>query len=518
MPRVTINNQFLDVPDGATILEAAQNVGITIPTLCHLKGHPALTSCMVCLVEIEGSARLRPSCATPIEDGMVVTTDTPAVQAARRGTLELLLSEHVGDCIGPCQSVCPAHMDIPTMIRHLAAGEFREAFITVQTHIALPAVLGRICPELCERGCRRAQRDAAVAICQLKRFTAEGNFASATPYQPDCRPATGKRVAIIGAGPAGVSAAYYLRQLGHACVLLDAAAQPGGSLRQIDVERLPPELLDADLARVMALDVAWRPASPITTADALQALCRTYDAVLLATGTLTPETAGAWGVAWKGKGLAVEHETLMTASIGVFACGNAVHPSKHAVHAVASGRQAAHGIDAYLHGVLHLDHARPFSTHIGHLSPDELALQVAQVSGSARVAPSGGAAGFSIEEAQREAARCLHCDCRKLSTCQLRTVAMSCGAHPARHPGPRKAYELETTPAGLMHEAGKCILCGRCVKLCEAAGEPVGLTITHRGFAAQVTVPFGEPLGEGMRVVAEACVAACPTGALAWKR
>ncbi len=92
------------------------------------------------------------------------------VRAARRTALELLLGDHLGDCVGPCQTICPAHMDIPTMLRQLAAGQYRDALITVKRHIALPAVLGRICPELCEK--------AAGARSRMRRSPSAGSNGS----------------------------------------------------------------------------------------------------------------------------------------------------------------------------------------------------------------------------------------------------------------------------------------------------------------------------------------------------
>ena len=122
MPSVTIDDRVVDVPEGATVLDAARQLGIDIPTLCFLGGHPPQTSCMVCLVKVDGARRLVPACATKARDGMRIESETDEIRTARRTALELLLSDHLGDCIAPCQAVCPAHMSIPQMIRQIAAG------------------------------------------------------------------------------------------------------------------------------------------------------------------------------------------------------------------------------------------------------------------------------------------------------------------------------------------------------------------------------------------------------------
>ncbi len=98
MCKITINQQLVEAERGSTILEAARRAGVRIPTLCHLEGHPAIGACRVCLVEVEGAKALVPSCATPISDGMKIRTASRRVREARRTVVELLLSEHEGDC------------------------------------------------------------------------------------------------------------------------------------------------------------------------------------------------------------------------------------------------------------------------------------------------------------------------------------------------------------------------------------------------------------------------------------
>ena len=148
---------------------------------------------------------------------MEVESETAEVHQVRRTALELLLSDHVGDCLAPVPLRLPGPHGHPAD----APADHRRATCArrsrrSRTRIALPAVLGRICPKPCEKGCRRGAADGAVAVCQLKRFVADADLASGAPYLPECKPATGKRVAIVGAGPTGLSAAYYLRREGHA--------------------------------------------------------------------------------------------------------------------------------------------------------------------------------------------------------------------------------------------------------------------------------------------------------------
>jgi NADPH-dependent glutamate synthase beta subunit-like oxidoreductase len=206
-----------------------------------------------------GDDRRVPSCATAAEDGMELESETEEVRGVRRSALELLLSDHLGDCLAPCQFACPAQMDIPKMLRQIASEDLRDAIVTVKRDIALPAVLGRICPAPCEKACRRRPADGAVAICLLKRFVADADLVAEERYRPHCKPASGKRVAIIGAGPAGWSAAYYLLGQGHGCTIFDEDPDPGGRLRhETTEEELPRDVLDADLQPVIQLGAELR--------------------------------------------------------------------------------------------------------------------------------------------------------------------------------------------------------------------------------------------------------------------
>ena len=113
MINITINNQQISVAPGTTLLAAARSVGVEIPTLCYLEGYPHNTSCMICVVEEKQTGKLVPSCSAVVQEGMVVETDNARIHEFRKDTLDLLLTEHVGDCEAPCQRICPAYMNIP---------------------------------------------------------------------------------------------------------------------------------------------------------------------------------------------------------------------------------------------------------------------------------------------------------------------------------------------------------------------------------------------------------------------
>jgi len=518
MPRIVIDNREIDAEPGETILDAARRLGIAIPTLCHLAGHPAATSCMVCVVRVNGAERLVPACATKAADGMVVESDADDVRAARRAALELLLSDHVGDCEAPCRTACPAHMDIPLMIRQIAAADMTGAIRTVKRHIALPAVLGRICPAPCEKACRRGALDKPVSICLLKRYAADTDLGSSGPFLPSCSQRSGRKVAIIGAGPAGLAAAWHLLKDGHSCTIFDDRGEPGGMLRSIGDGRLPAAVLDAEIDAIMRLGADCKLRTRVGREIRFDELRAAFDAVLIAVGQVQKADAAAFGIEYGDKGLRVDRHTLQTSTPGVFAAGSAVTPSRLAVRAVADGRAAAISISQYLAGAHVTGEPHRFTVHAGKLGEAEMSQFAAGLAADGRTQPSGGAAaGFTTAEALREASRCLHCDCRKKDACKLRDHAGEYNARPGAHKGERRSFEQDASHPSVIYEPGKCISCGICVRITAAAKEPLGLAFTGRGFGVRVAVPFGRPLAEGLTKVARECVLACPTGALAFK-
>ena len=131
--------------------------------------------------------------------------------------------------------------------------------------------------------------------------------------------------------------------------------------------------------------------------------------------------------------------------------------------------------------------------------------------------PFGAATALSDDEARLESQRCLRCDCRKPDACLLRQYAHAYGAKQTRYKSDRRPFAQAAQHPDVIYEPGKCIDCGICIATASRAGEPLGLTFVGRGFDVRVAVPFDATLAEGLRVAAAECVAACPTGALAFK-
>jgi ferredoxin len=513
--KITINGITFQVPPGVSVLQAAQQAVVDIPTLCHLDGFPHNTSCMICMVEDKTSGRLLPSCSAPTVDGMIIETDNDRVREFRRDALELLLSEHVGDCLAPCHRTCPALMNIPLMIRQIQQQDWAAAIRTVKAEIALPAVLGRICSAPCESACTRKQHDGAVSICLLKRIVADKDLAFSSPYRPECATASGKSVAVVGAGPAGLAAAYYLRQFGHAVTVFDKQMEPGGNLRYAVPEALLPRaVLDAEIQQIEALGVTFRMSMEAGIDFSLPVLTEQFDAVALATGAGTAALYESASLVCTPKGMQVNRATFAASLPGVFACGSVVAESRMAVRAVGQGRTMAISIDQYLTGREVVGRATRFNSLLGRLHENEAKEFLKDASENGRIEPS--ADGFSANEAVAEASRCFHCDCRKPSSCKLRRYADEYGADQKKYKiSKRLPFERQVQHELVLFEPGKCIKCGLCVQITARAKERFGLTFIRRGFNVKITVPFNEALEHGLEKVARDCAEACPTAAIA---
>jgi ferredoxin len=451
---------------------------------------------------------------------MKVQSDIPQVLKARKTAVELLLSDHVGDCLGPCHVTCPAKMNIPLMIRQITEGKFADAIKTVKKDIALPAVLGRICPAPCEKACRRSKADAPVSICLLKRFVADTDIDSPEPYSPDIAPSTGKHVAIIGAGPAGLSAAYYLAQKGHNCTVFDDHEKPGGMLRYgVDPKKLPHNILDAEIDLTMNLNITFKNNSRIPRDISIEEVRMDFDALFIATGTLSKDQAELLKLKLSPKGtVEVNPDTYQTDSPETFAGGNAITKARLAVRSVAQGKQAANSIHRFLSNKSGTGtDLNKFNHRMGRLLEGEIEILTASANKTPRLEPLHQNTGFTVSQAKSESSRCLHCDCRKVVSCKLKNAAQQFQAKSNRFAAPRKHFTQYSDHPDIIYEPGKCIDCGLCIQTAQKQKEELGLTFIGRGFDVKVSVPFDRSIKLALRKTALLCASNCPTGALAPK-
>jgi hypothetical protein len=170
MPKLEIDGRPVEVPDGTRVLQAAKKLGISIPTMCYMDGLEPFTSCMICLVKDEGKNKLVPGCSAICEEGMKITTENEETKKSRKFTLELLFSDHVGDCEAPCHRVCRSHINIPSMIRHVMEDDMEGAVDVLRSAAGNTSLPCHGCEGGCEPGCRRGKAEAPVSIRNIVRF------------------------------------------------------------------------------------------------------------------------------------------------------------------------------------------------------------------------------------------------------------------------------------------------------------------------------------------------------------
>jgi NADH-quinone oxidoreductase subunit F len=182
----------------------------------------------------------------------------------------------------PCSHVCPANIDVPRYIRFIAQGKPAEALAVIREKIPFPAVCGLVCFHPCEAKCRRGQLEEAIAIRMLKGYAAKHDT-GLWKEKLKVAPATGKKIAIVGSGPAGLTAAYYLAKQGHSVTVFEALSEPGGMMRVgIPDYRLPKDILMAEIREIENIGIEIRTNTRIDSLDEL--FKEGYNAIFLATG------------------------------------------------------------------------------------------------------------------------------------------------------------------------------------------------------------------------------------------
>jgi len=259
--RIEVDGRVVEGFEGQTILEVCRDNGIEIPTLCYEPKLPGFGACRMCVVEVEGEEHPPISCSRTCAPEMVVRTQTEQIRRLRRTNLELIFSDHNAYCLPPCQNKCPSHIDIPGFLKANAEANFVESTRIFKRTIPFPSVLGRVCPAPCEEHCRRDEVDEAIAIRDSHRYAGDQVLRSMLddgidpPIPFEIQPKSGRKAAVIGSGPAGMAAAYYLLIAGHDVTIFERDAAPGGMLRYgIPQYRLPKvEVLEAEYESVSRL-------------------------------------------------------------------------------------------------------------------------------------------------------------------------------------------------------------------------------------------------------------------------
>jgi len=497
MPKLKIDGMDISVVEGSTILDAAHRLDIEIPQMCHLKGFEPETSCMVCVVKDLSTGEIIPSCSVQATEGMQIDTTCEEVRAVRKNMLELLLSEHVGNCEAPCERLCPASNDTPRMLREMVRSDPEFAEWIARRDLVLPSSLSYVCSAPCEKGCTRAQLDKKIPIRKLHRFhPTSDDISFSSSYYMKRTKADAPEVAVLGAGPAGLAAAWQLQLAGFRCTLFDKEPEAGGLL--LTKKKLPQKILQAELQILQDAGITFK----LGSTPKITEIRKRFKGVVNS-GT------------FKNKHFYAEEDKVI-------------------IKAIANGKATANELIQSLKK--ETTPLQPFDSNTGSLAQEELTelqqkcpeiikeIGKQKVTAASRyssekttIDPSNQNLTEQEKKDQIEARRCLHCDCRKPTTCRLRKYAQEYQIDQQTFPAEeRKKVQLIRYGQTVIFEPGKCIKCRRCVKITQQANEKYGLAFSGRGFNLQITVPLEGPLNEALQTTADECVAVCPTGALAF--
>ncbi|MFH0941443.1 MAG: FAD-dependent oxidoreductase, partial [Chloroflexota bacterium] len=203
-------------------------------------------------------------------------------KTCHQGSIRIVTSGS-GQVMAPCRQACPAHIDIPRYLRFIAEGKPAESLAIVRERVPFPATLGRVCIHPCEQNCQRTMMDNPIAIRICKRYADDHDTSQLWKKNQKKAPATGKRVAVVGAGPAGLTAAFYLAKKGHAVTVFEALSRAGGMMVVgIPDYRLPPDVLAREIDEITAVGVDIKTSTRIESVEKL--LKDGYQAVFLAVG------------------------------------------------------------------------------------------------------------------------------------------------------------------------------------------------------------------------------------------
>ena len=359
-----------------------------------------------------------------------------------------------------CVVGCPLRVDVRGVLAKAKAGDFAGACAIYARSVALPAVLGRICDHPCESVCRRAEAGGAIRIGAVERACVEA--ASDTIRRAPQRARKTRRVAVVGAGLSGLTAAFDLAMKGFAITVFEAQSRPLSRLTRDYASALPPAAIEADVAAVAKLGVAFHYDARIDAGVGplgLETLIGGYDAVLLALGggSATP-FAAALSVTAEGH-VEIDPTTCAASRAKVF--GGGAHGGPYSpIGAAAAGRRAGISIDRFLQGAS-LTASRADETDAGSC----LYVNVAAHAPVPPVAPADAQAGCSGAEASAEAARCFPCRCMEcVKACEY---LKHYGAYPKRYV--RDIYNNVSIVMGLRKAnrmIDSCTLCGLCDTLC----------------------------------------------------
>lgn len=352
-----------------------------------------------------------------------------------------------------CAAACPLHVDARALCGRVAAGDWAGAWQVLLRTMPLPGILGRICDASCRERCKRSEAGGAIAINLLERAC----VGHAPPLRrPAPLPAREQRVAVVGSGLAGLTAAWDLARKGYRVTIQEPGPSLAAALRERHAHRVPAEVFEAELALLTGMGVRTELNAPVNQADFLERCLENGDAVFLSLDLLDP---ASWPLERDAQGrINLSSPAQTTARQGVFAGGLDRPEGPSPVWQAAEGRWGATSLDRFLQGVSPTagrDKDCPYETRLFTSLEGVEPLPMA----------SAGPEGYGDGEAAQEAGRCLQCHC--LECVNICPYLESFGAYPKKYA--REIYNNQSIVMGA-RQANKlinsCSLCGLCEVVC----------------------------------------------------
>ena len=373
---------------------------------------------------------------------------------------ELRELEHlcIQECAPWCVSTCPIHVDVRAICRAMAQKDFVTASQLVRKTIPFPRIISKICDHPCEKTCKRGELGDAIAIRSLERAALD--WASSENVRVRILPAKNKRVAIVGAGLSGLTAAIDLARKGYECLVIESADRPGGSILDYPETDLPKSEIEADFQILSDSKIALEFHKKLGKDCSITDIGNRYDAVYLGIGGRTLDAVET--ACFSGKKLEIDPVTFETGFKGVFAGGSIrrIDTPYSPITSISDGRRAAISIDRFLQGVsitASRDNEGPYQTR--------LFTSMVGVEYRDRIPAVSPHGDYSEEEAVDEAQRCLTCECMEcVKVCEFLS---SFGGYPKKYV--RQIYNNLSIVMGQRHGnklINSCSLCGLCKEVC----------------------------------------------------
>lgn len=459
MIHIEIDGQKIEVHPDQTVLEAAISAGFDIPFLCYNKNTGSCATCMVCAVG-NNFGNFISSCSTLVSEGMKIDASSQIVRNFRQHALELMLGEHRGDCVAPCQLSCPLHLDISALLNAVSSKNLTDAINIIYSALPLPEIACRLCRKNCEKVCRRRHYDTNLKIAAVVE-----SIILNVPHPVETQE-NGLSVRIAGDNLTILAASDFL------C----------GKFSKITVAMLEP--FCSTVENINLLEITSRLKNKGVTFTSLEEAAQIDADATILSGNACDLKSNFDNV-------------IITRNL---------KPDDSGFSAITAGVEAVGLLLEKTSGIFNKTGHKLYNHHSGNPDNDEWNQLL-----------SGIITEQSSDLTVDESRRCLHCECMAKDDCKLRIYATQYGAFQSKFKAVERKKIFIEIAGDIVYESNKCIRCGICVKIGDKSGKSIVPVFVGKGLEMKMAPPIGHSLAEALDIIGQECVKSCPTGALCFK-